>query len=156
MPRVDDVVVTSSILSIESGRDGPTTLEVSGTDIGKVLPTEMVVVEDAIPDWTPEDVVVTSANVGIPMRVVVHLGDLESLALVIASLVASTNDTASREVLLAPVLPLPTFLTNLQVDVVEFAFLYIFLMGILLANFCSAWCFGSCDHSTEGTSGSCS
>lgn len=105
---------------------------------------------------TPEDVVVTSANVWIPMHVVVHLGDLESLAIIIASLVASTNATASGEVLLAPALPLPTFLTNLQVDVVEFAFLYIFPMGILLANFCSQWCFGSCDHSTKGTSGSCS
>lgn len=101
-------------MSIESGRDGPTTLEVSGTDVGKVLPTEMVVVEDAIPDRTPEDVVVTSANIGIPMRVAIHLGDLESLALVIASLIASMNATASGEVLLAPALPLPTFLMNLQ------------------------------------------
>lgn len=69
MPQVDDVMAMSTDLSIESEQDSPVTLEVSGADAGIVMPTETVAVEDAIPDQAPEGAVVTSADVGIPMGV---------------------------------------------------------------------------------------
>lgn len=69
LPQVDDVMAMSTDLSIESEQDNPVTLEVSGADAGTVMPTETVAVEDAIPDQAPEGAVVTSADVGIPMGV---------------------------------------------------------------------------------------
>jgi hypothetical protein len=42
MPQIDDVVAMSSILAIGYDPDGPTTLEVSGSNASKVLPSPMV------------------------------------------------------------------------------------------------------------------
>lgn len=56
---------------------------------------------------------VTSTDVGIPMGVTLHLGDLESSALIPASLVSPTNAIASGRVLPVLALALPTFLANL-------------------------------------------
>lgn len=47
MPQVDDVMVTSYILPIRYDPDDLTTLEVSGPNIGKVLPS--LLVEEATP-----------------------------------------------------------------------------------------------------------
>jgi hypothetical protein len=65
MPRIDDVVATSSTLPIGPGLGDPTTLEVSGS------------------------------GAGIPMGVALCSGDLEPSTLVPASLVASADVAAS-------------------------------------------------------------
>lgn len=118
VPRVDDVVAMRTILFIESKQDGPITLEVSGADVGKVMPTETVVVEDAILDQSHEGAMITLADVKIPMEVALQLGDLYSSALVTSSLMALANSTASGRVLPMLALPLPMFLADLQVAVV--------------------------------------
>jgi hypothetical protein len=56
--------------------------------------------------------------------------------------------------LVALALALLVFLMNLQVVVVDFTFLCIFLMDVLSSDFCFAMCFGPCSHPAKGTSGS--
>jgi hypothetical protein len=70
-------------------------LEVSGSGAGagKSLPSPLV--KEATPSQVPEDATTTSTSVGIPMGVALRLGDLEPLALVPTSFVASTDVATS-------------------------------------------------------------
>jgi hypothetical protein len=105
MPQNNDVVETISVLPIGPSPVDPTTLEVSGS------------------------------SVGIPMGVVLSLGDLEPSTLVPASLVDSIGATTSRGVLVVPDLGLPFFLENMQVLAYVARITLYFLMGVLFADF---------------------
>lgn len=104
----EDTTMMDAMPRVESALD----------DLDVAVPTETTTMVDVTPSRIPDDVVdaaVPSVDSDIPVGVALWLGDLDSSALVPATLVASTSVATSERISPMPVLPLPTFLANLHV-----------------------------------------